>query len=131
MTMRVPAYRFCHDTRGATALELALLLPVFVTLIFGLINTSLMAGALSGMHYAVEEASRCYAVNQTVCGSIDATRTYAQGKYRGPGAQPNFQITTAGCGHTVTASTTFKLELALTVIDVPLSATACYPGVET
>src|SRR5205085_8509123 len=55
MTMRVPAYRFWRDTRGATAMELALLLPVFVMLIFGLINTSLMAGALSGMHYAVEE----------------------------------------------------------------------------
>jgi len=129
MTMRVPAYRFWRDIRGATAMELALLLPVFVMLIFGLINTSLMAGALSGMHYAVEEASRCYAVNKTTCATIDATRTYAQGKYRGPGAQPTFAITTAGCGHTVTATTTFDLELALTVLHVPLSATACYPGV--
>ena len=130
MTMQVSAYRFWRDTRGATAMELALLLPVFVMLIFGLINTSLMAGALSGMHYAVEEASRCYAVNKTTCGSVTATRTYAQAKYRGPGPEPTFDITSAGCGHTVTATTTFKLELALTVIDVPLSATACYPGVE-
>jgi Flp pilus assembly protein TadG len=130
MTMRVPAYRFWRNTRGATAMELALLLPVFVVLIFGLINTSLMAGALSGMHYAVEEASRCYAVNKTVCSSVTTTRTYAQAKYVGPGAEPTFDVTTAGCGHTVTATTTYRLELALMVMNVPLSATACYPGVE-
>jgi Flp pilus assembly protein TadG len=123
--------RFWTDSRGATALELALLLPVFVVLLFGLISTSLMAGALSGMHFAVEEASRCYAVNKTVCGSTTATRTFAASKYKGPAPAPTFSVTTAGCGHTVTATSTFRLDLALTKLDVPLSATACYPGVET
>jgi Flp pilus assembly protein TadG len=110
---------------------MALLLPVFVMVLLGVINTSLMAGALSGMHYAVEEGSRCFAVNKTRCGSITAARTFAASQYTGLAPTPTFSVTTDGCGHTVTATATFRLDLALTKIDIPLSATACYPGVET
>ena len=123
--------RFGSDSRGATAVETALTLPPFVLLLFGVINTSQMAGSLSGMHYAVEEAARCFAINKAVCASTSTTQTYAASKYVGPNPAPTFAVTTAGCGHTVTATSTFRLELAVSHIDVPLSATACFPGVET
>lgn len=121
---------FRQDSRGATAIEMAMILPAFVVLVFGVINVSQMAGALSGMHYAVEEGARCFAVNKTVCTSSTTTRTFAEGKYHGPSPNPTFAVTTAGCGHTVSATSNYKLELAITQLDVPLSATACYPGVE-
>ena len=121
---------FGTDARGSTAVEMAMLLPVFVILLFGVINVSQMAGALSGMHYAVEEGARCFAVNKTVCGSVTTTRGFTTSRYHGPAPAPTFAVTTAGCGHTVTATATFNLELAITRLNVPLSATACYPGVE-
>jgi Flp pilus assembly protein TadG len=55
------------DRRGATALEFGLVLPAFVMLILGVINTAQLAHAVSSMNFAVEEAARCSAVNETVC----------------------------------------------------------------
>ena len=124
-------HRLGADRRGATAVEFAFILPVLVMLLFGVISSSQLGGALSGMHYAVEEAARCSAVNKVACGTATATQAFAADKYNGPGPTPQFASSAVGCGHTVTATMTFTLELALTRLNVPLSATACYPGVDT
>jgi Flp pilus assembly protein TadG len=117
-----------RDCRGATAVEFAFILPVFAMLTLGTISAAQLASVVSSMNYAVEEAARCFAVNKTVCGSSATTVTYAKGKYLGPSAMPAFVANTTGCGFTVTATATFKLEIAVSSIDVPLAAAACYPG---
>lgn len=119
---------FCGDTRGGTAIELGLALPIFGMLLFGAIDASQMVGAISGMHYAVEEAARCSAVNATLCGSPTATNTYAQGRYQGPSIAPAFTTTSTTCGKQVNATATFRLNIAVAILDVPLSAQACYPA---
>ncbi len=119
---------FGRDTQGGTAIELGLALPVFGMLLFGAIDASQLVGAISGMHYAVEEAARCSAVNSTLCGTTTASNTYAQGRYQGPSIAPAFTTTTTTCGKQVNATATFHLNIAVAILDVPLSAQACYPA---
>ena len=119
--------RACRDTAGATAAEFALVLPALAMLIAGLISVSQLAAAVSGMHFAVEEAARCSAVNAVLCGTNSATISFAQARYAGP-SSPVFASTAAGCGHTVTATATFHLQILVKSFDIPLSAAACYPG---
>lgn len=122
--------RWSGDRRGGVAIEMAFVLPLAVMMLVGTMSASQMTSVLNGMHFAVEEASRCAAVNKTLCATNQATRTYAQSKYRGPGANPTFVASAAACGRTVTATATYELSIAVARWDVPLSATACFPEVE-
>ncbi|MBW8814545.1 MAG: pilus assembly protein [Caulobacterales bacterium] len=113
---------------GAAAVEYAFILPMFVMLVMGVISTAQLASAINGMHFAVAEAARCWAVNATTCGSTTATVTFAQSRYVGPDIHPTFLAGSADCGRTVTVTGSYTLELAITEIAVPLSAAACYPA---
>lgn len=129
MTVRAFLSRLRSDRRGATALETALVFPVFAMVVVGVINASQLAHAVSSMNFAVQEAARCSAVNEVVCGTALATEAYAATKYSGPAIGAVFDSTTVGCGHTVTATGQFELNVAIAVYDVPISAEACFPGV--
>lgn len=129
MRRRAIADQWRAEDRGTTAVEFAFVIPVFMTMLFGAINTAQLMGAMSGMHYAVEEAARCYAVNTTLCPTPTAARALALQKYKGPNVGIIFAATTAGCGHTVTATAQFNLDVMVSVFHIPLSATSCYPGV--
>ena len=54
---------FLVDERAATAAEFALVVPVFLLLMFGTINGSIMMSAITQMHYASERAARCLSVD--------------------------------------------------------------------
>jgi Flp pilus assembly protein TadG len=123
--------RLGRDARGATALEFGLILPAFVMLVIGVINVAQLSYAVSSMNYAVQEAARCSALNKTSCGNDTAVVSYAQAKYLGPLIGPTFTPSTAGCGHTVVGTATFRLNAALFVYNIPLRAEACFPGVDT
>lgn len=118
-----------RDERGATAVETAFVLPVFLIMLFGIVNTALLAGAVSGLRFAVEEAARCYAVNQILCPTTAATRSLAAQRYQGPNVGATFVASDAGCGHTVIATAQFDLDIIVRVFHIPLTAAACYPGV--
>ena len=62
--------RWGRDRSGAAAVEYAFVLPVFAMLLIGVINMSQLMGALSGMHFAVEEAARCSAVRRDMICSL-------------------------------------------------------------
>lgn len=123
---RLIDYARCED--GASALEFGLVLPILCLTMLGAISMSLLGGAVSGLHYAVEEAARCYAVNKVACASGSAAEAYALDKYIGPKMEPVFVASNGGCGFTVSGTATFALQLAVLELDVPLSASACYPG---
>jgi Flp pilus assembly protein TadG len=109
--------RFFADRGGASAVELALVLPAFITL---------MAFTANSLHYAAEEAARCASIKTLVCTNATTTQAYAQSKYMA-GGTPTFTYTSASCGHRVAAATTFPFSIATATFDVPVSATACFP----
>jgi Flp pilus assembly protein TadG len=51
------------DTRGATLLEFTVTIPVFLLLMFGLIQTGLLLWTKAGLQHGVEVATRCASVN--------------------------------------------------------------------
>lgn len=121
--------RWGRDRGGATAVEFALVLPIAGMLLIGTMSAAQLLSVVNGMHFAVEEAARCSAVNRTVCSSPSATAAYAAARYVG-GGSPVFVANSSGCGHTVTGRTDFELMIAVATIDVPVTATSCFPGVD-
>ncbi len=120
--------RLWRDRSGASAVEFGLILPVFVMLVLGVINVSLLTNAVSSMNYAVQEAARCAAVNNVACPNEESITAFARSRYRGPQIDPQFTSENSGCGRTVRATATFELNVAIHVYQVPINATACYPA---
>lgn len=125
--MRRRLTRIMDESSGGTAVEFALILPAFISLMVGTVCAANLVFAVNSLHYAVQDAARCAAVKTTVCSSSSATITYAQGKYGGPQISPSFSYSTSGCGHTVSASGSYPIYIATGTINVPISAAACYP----
>jgi len=126
--MKSFARRFWPDRDGGAAIEFALVLPAFLMLVVGGLFTAQLLFVESSMQYAVEEGARCASVKTTVCPDNASTLSYVQSRFDAAGsATPTFTSTTAACGHRVSATVTFPLDTGLAKIDVPLSASACFP----
>jgi Flp pilus assembly protein TadG len=115
------------DDRGATAVEFALISPLMVVILIGIMGISLMLLSIGSMHFAVEAAARCASVNQIVCNSPGAVVAYANSRYSGAFITPVFTYSTAACGNQVSASITYTLNVGMFKPSVPLSATSCFP----
>ena len=116
--------------RGASAVELALCLAVFLGLIFGMINIARVLWIVGSLHFAAESAARCASANTTTCGSPTAIQSYALNQYHGEslGGTNPFTYSATGCGNTVSASYTYSLSIPFFgTYSLPLAATACFP----
>ncbi|MDB5444606.1 MAG: TadE family protein [Phenylobacterium sp.] len=125
--MRLWLQRLMAAEHGGAAVEYAMVLPVFITLIVGGLCAGNLAFAVNSLHYAVQDAARCASVKTTVCTSPSNIQSYAAGRYSGPQISPSFSYSTGGCGHTVSATATYPIILAAATLNVPISASACYP----
>ena len=116
--------------RGASAVELAFCLAVFLGLIFGIINIARVLWIVGILHFAAESAARCASANTTTCSSASTIQSYALNQYHGEslGGTNPFTYSATGCGNTVNASYTYSLVIPLFgTYSLPLSATACFP----
>jgi len=108
------------DERGTTAIEFALVAPVFLALLLGIFHLSLLGFTLASLHYAVEQGARCGAIS-TACPEI---ATY----YHAPTPAPVFtENAAAPCGTSVRGTVTYDLNVLLYRASIPLSASACFP----
>jgi Flp pilus assembly protein TadG len=133
--MRGPL-RYVRDWRGNAAVEFALIVPFFFAMMFALLYTGLLVYAYVGLHYATEDAARCYAVNTQTCNN-DAPTTviYAGHRFKGPVSATFTANTNGNChqtnnvpdGHQVTGSGSFTMNVVVHSFTVPLSTTACFP----
>ena len=114
------------DRSGTTAVEFALVSPVFIALIVGMLALCLCLFLSGSLQYAVEDAARCASVRTTICNDPSATVAYAQSRYFGP-SKPTFTYTAAACGNSVSASINYVAQLGLTQVSIPFTATACFP----
>lgn len=115
-----------RDARGTTAVEFAIVSPVFIALVIGIIYMALCLFLVGSLHFAVEEGARCASVKTAVCTDASTTVAYAQSHYFGP-SSPTFSFTTAACGNSVSASINYVAQLGLTQFTIPVAATACFP----
>jgi Flp pilus assembly protein TadG len=133
MKDRLPSLRrllraFRRDTAAATASEFALVVPVFILMVFGTINTCLALAAVINVHYAAERAARCMSVGTTgpcTSANVDA---YAKDWYRGPGVNSlNFAWSSQTCGNRVIGTGSYNIITGFNATAVSISAQACYP----
>ena len=117
-----------RSTLGATASEFALVVPVFLTLVFGTINTGLAMSAITQMHYAAERSARCLSVDVTASCTAANIDTFAKGLYNGPTITGlTFVATTQSCGNRVVGSGSYNLLNGFGSTSVTFKAEACYP----
>jgi Flp pilus assembly protein TadG len=61
---------------GTAAVEFAILLPVFLTFLYGIVEFGRLMWTQTALQFAVEGAARCYAID-TTCTSASTTQNYA------------------------------------------------------
>jgi hypothetical protein len=118
-----------NDERGTTAVEFAIVGPVFILLVIGTLYMCMALFTVGSLHYAVEEGARCASVKSTVCPDQPTTIAYTKAHYFGPGTSPNFQYNSSGScsGTSMSASLNYTMNLGLSQFTIPISATACFP----
>ena len=80
--------RLVRDIRGAVAVEFALILPVLITILFGIIQFGLVMFTQQMMVYAAREAARSYAVGTSTAAQA---QTLAEGLL--PATSTNYTVT--------------------------------------
>jgi Flp pilus assembly protein TadG len=130
-------HRLWRSRAGATAIEMAFLLPVFLGFLLGIEEFGRALWTQTALQFAVEAAARCAVVNPDSCTDVPS---YAAGEVFGLSIPSNaFTYTqNAICGvcsgtsctggAQVTASYAFQaLVPNLIPINVTLSAKSCHP----
>ena len=121
--------RLFDDASGATAVEFALVAPVMIVMIFGILEFGRAAWTMNALNFAAESAARCAAVDQNNCGTTAQIQNHAAGFAAGLALPPStFTVSTEACGRQVVATFAFT-SVAPIVASIPitLSARACYP----
>jgi Flp pilus assembly protein TadG len=131
---------------GNTAMEFALVAPVFLALVFGIVEYSRYLWMLQALQQAAVEGARCMAIPQSACasgGSYNATNTTSRIQQIGNQwgvSIPSGGVTlsaNASCGGTtgfskVTITSTFNSAVPqlvqLAAGGTSLTATACFPN---
>lgn len=116
-----------RNQNGTTAVEFAIIAPVFILLIFGTIGLCSALFLVGSLQFAVEDGARCAAVKTTICSDATSTIAYTQSRYLGPNVSPTFTYASATCGNSVSASVSYLMNVGFKTLVVPISATACFP----
>jgi Flp pilus assembly protein TadG len=127
LTVRSYLKSICRSQEGTTAVEFAIVAPVFLLLILGTIGLCFALFLVGSLHFAVEDGARCASVKTTICSDSATTIAYTQSRYLGPNASPTFTYAAAACGQSVSASVNYSMNIGFTTFVIPISATACFP----
>lgn len=120
---------FRRDTRGAIVVEFAILAPIFLIIVIGMIDFSRLFWIKSTMQFAVEQTARYAMVN------ADAATADLEAYAEARGATVNgvtYSAATSSSGginfRTITATYTFSFMLPIVPIgDITLSAKSATP----
>jgi Flp pilus assembly protein TadG len=114
-------------TRGATAVEFALVLPLLVAFLFGTMEYARIARLQATLEFAAQETARCLSVRPDVCGDDAAAARYLRARAAGLGEQARITIRRGqACGSAVEVETTHAFVLYALFTSRPrLRAQAC------
>jgi Flp pilus assembly protein TadG len=112
---------------GTTAVEFAIIAPVFIMLVIGTIGLCFALFLVGSLHFAVEDGARCASVKTTICTDANSIIAYTQSRYLGPNVSPTFTYASAACGNSVSASVSYSMDIGFKTFVIPISATACFP----
>ena len=114
---------------GATALQFALTAPLFIALLFGVVEIGIALWTQFGLQYGVAAAARCAAIDTVTCDNAADIASYAANNALGLTIPSSaFTIADASCGHQITG--TYVYTFFTGYFGTPtetLHAQACYP----
>ncbi len=121
------------NRRGATAVEFALIAPIFLIMAFGVFEMGRAMWIKSSLQFAVEEAARYAMVNTSA--TTTTISTYAQTRYTNAGLSSTgvtfaaTQDTTGGINYvSITGTTTFAVQVPIVPFpSITLSAKSRVP----
>jgi Flp pilus assembly protein TadG len=117
------------DVRGSSAVEFALTAPVFLMMVFGIIECGLLLWTQLGLQHGVEMAARCASIDAKTCGSTSDIQKYAAQKAYGLKPPSSiFTVSTPACGSEVGAS--YPVRFVVSYFGAPsltLKARSCFP----
>ena len=116
---------------GVTAVETALLLPVFLLFLLGICEFGRMLWTQSALQYAAEAAARCAVVSSAgTCNSTSATQTYAAGKVIGMTIPSSTFTVTGSCSGTITVTASYDFDFIVPQLfpwEPTMTAKSAYP----
>ena len=124
--------RFLAAGEGATALELALVFPLFMVLVLAVFWVALLLWTENSIRFAADAAARCASVDGTSCGTITAIQDAAIAWSNGvPIARANV---TVNLGITCTPGVTgnavaIRYTVTYFLFSSNTAAEACYPSI--
>jgi Flp pilus assembly protein TadG len=115
---------------GATAVEFAFTMPLFLALLIGGVQLGLALWTQFGLEYGAEAAARCGSITPATCSSSTQIASYAASHAFGlPVTSSNFTVSAAGCGNQVSGSYAYNLYTIIAgTKSITLSARACFPS---
>ena len=133
MTVRHLLRSICRNQEGTTAVEFAIIGPLFILLVLGTIALCFALFLIGSLHFAVEDGARCASVKTTICQDTPTTIAYTQSRYLGPNVSPTFTLNNAApcgpanTGNAVTGTVNYSMNIGFRTFVIPISATACFP----
>ena len=114
------------NTRGTTALEYAIILPVLLLFLLGIMDVGRLLWVYTTLYRAAEAAARCAAVNAAVCGSTSQIQSDAAAEAWGMTIAPSaFSVTYPACG--VQVSTAYDFQFYTPgLASLTLAPSACF-----
>jgi len=122
-----------RNQEGTTAVEFAIIAPMFILLVLGTIGLCFALFLVGSLHFAVEDGARCASVKTSICQDTPTTIAYTRTRYLGPNVSPTFAHNAAAAcgpantGNSVTGTVNYTMDIGLRTFVIPISATACYP----
>ena len=121
------ARRFARASDGATAVEFAIVAPVLLMLLLGIMEAGRALWTQNALNFAVEQAARCAAIDQNNCGSSTQVKSFAANVSGADFSSSIFTVTAAACGNLVSASYPMHLNIPYVSAAPTLTAQSCYP----
>lgn len=113
--------------RGSSAIEYAIIFPVLLLVMLGIMDSGRLLWAYSTLYRATEAAARCGAVDVTACGTTNQIRSKAVSSAWGLTVAPAaFTVATPACGVQVSASYSFSFSMP-GFSPLALNASSCHP----
>ena len=114
---------------GSSAVEMAVVLPVALLFVIGLLEFGRIIWTQTTLDYAVESAARCASINSNLCGNAAAVQSFAVRAAAGLAVTTsNFSLSTPSCGSLVSASLPYNFAVPwLFPYSLTLTSSACFP----
>lgn len=120
-----------RQSDGVTAIEFGLTAPLFMALLWGIVEAGLALWTQFGMENGVEEAARCASVYySSTCSTASAITSYAASHTLGATLPVStFSYSKPSCGNQVTGSYNYAFFTHFLGTRVTLSARSCFPDI--